>query len=103
MNGWAGFLSRISQDSRIEFFMAAFTLKLVAKTKVQNNKNKTNMIMIPVSFDLSTKAKVMALPVHHSLVSSYLFALINTVSVTGQGYSPKTQDSYLVLVKGRLV
>lgn len=54
--------------------MAAFTLKLVAKTKVQKNKNKTNMNMIPVSFNLSTEAKVMALPVYHSLVSSYLSA-----------------------------
>lgn len=35
VKGWAGFLSRISQDSRTEFFMAAFTRKLVAKTKVQ--------------------------------------------------------------------
>lgn len=35
MNGWEGFLSRISQDNRMEFFMAAFTLKLVAKTKMQ--------------------------------------------------------------------
>lgn len=40
VNGWAGFLSRISQDSRTEFFMAAFTLKLVAKTAAQ--KYKTN-------------------------------------------------------------
>lgn len=33
MNGWEGFLSRISQDNRMEFFMAAFTRKLVAKTR----------------------------------------------------------------------
>lgn len=35
VNGWEGFLSRISQDNRMEFFMAAFTLKLVAKTRIQ--------------------------------------------------------------------
>lgn len=40
VKGRAGFLSRISQDSRTEFFMAAFTLKLVAKTEAQ--KYKTN-------------------------------------------------------------
>lgn len=32
VNGWEGFLSRISQDNRMEFFMAAFTRKLVANT-----------------------------------------------------------------------
>lgn len=40
VNGWVGFLSRISQDSRMEFFMAAFTLKLVAKTESQKTKTK---------------------------------------------------------------
>lgn len=41
VNGWVGFLSRISQDSRMEFFMAAFTLKLVAKTVAQKTNTKT--------------------------------------------------------------
>lgn len=40
VKGWVGFLSRISQDSRMEFFMAAFTLKLVAKTESQKKKSK---------------------------------------------------------------
>lgn len=47
VNGWAGFLSRISQDSRTEFFMAAFTLKLVAKTKEQKtNKHEYGSSLI---------------------------------------------------------
>lgn len=33
VKGWEGFLSRTSQDNRMEFFMAAFTRKLVAKTR----------------------------------------------------------------------
>lgn len=56
VNGWAGFLSLISQDSRMEFFMAAFTLKLVAKTT--KDKNKTNVSMIPVSSNPSTERNI---------------------------------------------
>lgn len=66
MNGWEGFLSRISQDNRIEFFMAAFTLKLVAKTKVQKDIKQINMNVSPGSFNCSTEAKLKALPVHQS-------------------------------------
>ena len=71
-----GFLSLISQDSRTEFFMAAFTLKLVAKTKVhRKKKNKRNKqtkkdydFDSMFSFYLSAEPNIMALPVYYSLV-----------------------------------
>lgn len=40
VKGWAGFLSRISQERSTEFFMAAFTRKLVAKTTAKNKEKK---------------------------------------------------------------
>lgn len=67
VKGWAGFLSLISHDSSTEFFIAAFTLKLVAKTKKKKQKpNVLNSLLEYLLFCCTS-----FLPGRHSLQTTY--------------------------------
>lgn len=86
MNGWEGFLSRISQDNRMEFFMAAFTLKLVAKTRMQGHMKHITISSSLVYLLFWSKNNNLTC----ALISSLKLASVpdNTVSVIGPRLLP---------------